>query len=289
MEFENEIETLELLLFVLRRFTEQLSRRIGLLYLVVAELHLKLGLASGATYESVFKVPSPTGNAEILFRMLHTHLENVRTDAPISSLWLAAKPGRPETHQFGLFETTLRDPNQFAETLARLEALCGPNRVGTPILEPTLRPDSFRMKPPKFCAEWKKTRKRKIGAGAIPGSCSAHFRRHGLQLRRFRPPVAAQVEFRERFPALIRSAVCHGAIVDRRGPFSSSGNWWDDGRWSREEWDVQTADGAMYRIFRTWERQRLAGEFVASFSSIRRRDASAPGELQECFVEGVYD
>src|SRR6266850_3725219 len=151
MEFENEIETLEPLLFVLKRFTEQLSRRIGLLYLVVAELHLKLGLTSGATYEAVFKVPSPTGNAEILFRMLHTHLENVRTDAPVSSLWLAAKPGWPEAHQFGLFETTLRNPNQFAETLARLEALCGPNRVGTPILKPTLRPDSFRMKPPEFC------------------------------------------------------------------------------------------------------------------------------------------
>ena len=42
-----------------------ISRRIELLYLVVAELHLKLGLASGAAYESVFKVPSPTGNASM--------------------------------------------------------------------------------------------------------------------------------------------------------------------------------------------------------------------------------
>ena len=53
IEFQNEIETLEPLLFVLRQFIEQLSRRIELLYLVVAELHLKLGLSSGAAYESV--------------------------------------------------------------------------------------------------------------------------------------------------------------------------------------------------------------------------------------------
>src|SRR5262249_6578911 len=126
MEFQNEIETLDPLLFVLRRFVEQLCRRIDQLYLVIAELHLKFGLSSGVAHESLFKIPSPTGDPEILFRMLHTHLENVRTDAPIISLSLTAKPGLPQVHQFGLFETTLRNPNQFAETLARLEALCGP-------------------------------------------------------------------------------------------------------------------------------------------------------------------
>jgi protein ImuB len=256
MEFQNEIETLEPLLFVLRRFVEQLTRRIDLLYLVVAELHLKLGLTSGVAYESLFKVPSPTGDPEILFRMLHTHLENVRTDASIISLCLAAKPGLPQAHQFGLFETTLRNPNQFAETLARLEALCGPDRVGTPVLEPTLRPDSFRMKPADFCnAEWGKRRQ------SVPASRSVSCKPRGPQLRRFRPPLPARVEFRERYPALIRSAVCNGTIADRRGPFLTSGNWWDDGQWWREEWDVQLADGRIYRIFWT----------------------------KECFVEGVYD
>src|SRR5262249_4011065 len=96
IEFENEIETLDPLLFILRRFIEQLSCRIELLYLVVAELHLKLGLTSGATYQRAFTIPSPTGNAETLFRVLHTHLETVRTDAPIMALRLTAKPGRPE-------------------------------------------------------------------------------------------------------------------------------------------------------------------------------------------------
>src|SRR5207302_1266868 len=79
----------------------------------------------------------------------------------------------------------------------------------------------------------------------------------GLQLRRFRPPLLARIEFREQRPALIRSAVCNGAIADRRGPFFCSGNWWDNGRWWRQEWDVQTADGAMYRIFLTHCRRRI--------------------------------
>jgi protein ImuB len=319
IEFQNEIETLEPLLFILRRFVEQLSRRIELLYLVVAELHLKLGLTSGATYERAFMIPSPTGNAETLFRVLHTHLENLRTDAPIVTLRLSAKPGRPESHQFGLFETTLRNPNQFAETLARLTALCGSDRIGTPVLEATYRPDTFQMKAPDFRTNLERTfhtraktpsacssrRKEalthnpkgiasispglpRIGRsgsdrgypgtkasnvhnperGASNARRSIHKKQFlcGLPLRRFRPPLPACIELREQRPVLMRSAIFNGIITDARGPFFSSGNWWENNRWWREEWDIQTVDGTLYRIFRPAEE---VGETVGRSYSTR--------------------
>ena len=149
-EFEAEIETVEPLLFVLRRFVEQLSRRIDALHLAAAELHLRLGLASGAAVERAFKIPAPTTEVETLFRMLRTYLETVRTDSAIRSLRLRALPCLPQQQQFGLFECALRDPNQFAETLARLTGLCGSDRVGTPRPEATHRPDAFTLKPPEF-------------------------------------------------------------------------------------------------------------------------------------------
>jgi protein ImuB len=259
MEFENEIETAEPLLFVLRRFTEQLSRRLELIYLVVAELRLQLSLSSGAKYEHLFKIPAPTGNIEVLFRMLQTHLETVRTDAPITSLRLAAKLAKPEAQQFGLFESTLRDPNQFAETLARLTALCGNERVGTPQPEATHRPDAFKVARAFQSA----------GSGGFSvarentkSPVSPQTGMSALRLRRFRPPLPSQVEFRDAKPVLLRSHVFVGPIVEMRGPFLSSGNWWDPGRWAREEWDVETADGSLFRIFKSPE---------------------------GCFVEGVYD
>ncbi|HEX5222338.1 MAG TPA: DNA polymerase Y family protein [Verrucomicrobiae bacterium] len=246
MEFDHEIETTEPLLFVLRRFVEQLSLRIGLLHRVIAELQMELGLSSGAKYQHTFKVPSPTGNITTLFRMLHTHLETLRTDSTIISVRLAANPCLPEKHQFGLFEATLRDPNQFAETLARLTALCGPDRVGTPLLEATHRPDSFRIQVPDFSQSTQRSPTQSIG----------------LQLRRYRPALTASIEFRDQKPLSVHSRTINAAVTDVRGPFHSSGNWWDDNRWAREEWDVQTADGALYRIFRSHE---------------------------GCFVEGRYD
>jgi hypothetical protein len=146
-EFENEIETAEPLLFILRRFLQQLATRLHAIYLVAKELRLRITFRDKSHYERVFKIPQPTNNEDILFRMLHTHLENFTSKHPIVAIELEAQPSRSVRQQFGLFETALRDPVQLHETLARLVGLLGADRVGTPVLEETHRPDAFRMEP----------------------------------------------------------------------------------------------------------------------------------------------
>src|SRR5438045_7215178 len=135
----------EPLLFMLRRFLEQLAVRLGAIYLVAKELTLQITFGNKQTYERVFKIPQPTNDVDLLFRMLHTHLENFKSEHPIIAVSLEAQPTKPLKQQFGLFETTLRNPHQLSETLARLTALLGVDRVGTPVLEETHRPDTFRM------------------------------------------------------------------------------------------------------------------------------------------------
>src|SRR6266571_210842 len=55
-EFEHEIETSEPLLFMLRRFLEQLAVRLGAIYLVAKELTLRITFGNKQTYERVFKI-----------------------------------------------------------------------------------------------------------------------------------------------------------------------------------------------------------------------------------------
>src|SRR5438876_5509566 len=95
-EFEHEIETAEPLLFILRRFLEQLSLRLSAIYLVAKELTLRItftnsrqvhhgmdssdwrnepAVAGKQVYERIFKIPQPTNDVDLLFRMLQTHLE----------------------------------------------------------------------------------------------------------------------------------------------------------------------------------------------------------------------
>lgn len=259
-EFENEIETIEPLLFILRRFLQQLATRLNAIYLVAKELRLRLSFADKSHYERLFKIPEPTNKEDILFRMLHTHLENFTSKHPIVAVELEAQPSRSVRQQFGLFETALRDPMQLHETLARLVGLLGADRVGTPLLEETHRPDAFRMEP--FVWEFRHpeqkcrsgsdqgipTRNEKVpppnSSTPLP---SAQDNRLPIPLRRFRKRTEATVLLENNRPAHMRAADIEGTALAQDGPFSLSGNWWDERAWARVEWDVEIENGIIAR------------------------------------------
>jgi protein ImuB len=254
-EFEREIETAEPLLFMLRRFLEQISVRLAAIYLVAKELMLRITFTNKQSYERVFKIPQPTNDVDLLFRMLQTHLENFRSEHPIVAIALSAEPIKPAGEQFGLFETTLRNPHQLSETLARLTALVGADRIGTPVLEETHRPDAFRMQPFSWAAVSGSSAvaraKEDVPSGqnrqSRPDSDALRTEHTTVALRRFRPPPSASVLLDEDKPAHIRSAEIAGKIIEQRGPYLLSGNWWDEKCWVRAEWDLQLENGELVR------------------------------------------
>src|SRR6266702_926501 len=273
-EFEREIETAEPLLFMLRRFLEQLAVRLAAIYLVAKELTLRITFANSRqdepavagkqSYERVFKIPQPTNDVDLLFRMLQTHLENFRSEYPIVAVALSAEPIKPAGEQFGLFETTLRNPHQLSETLARLTALLGSDRIGTPVLEETHCPDAFSMKPFAWSfndrpssspspPHGEKESPLPEGEGRVRGP---HAILQWVALRRFRPAMSASVLQDEDTPAHVRSAEISGKIIAQRGPYFLSGNWWEEKTWVRAEWDLQLEDGQLVRCHEsegTWK------------------------------------
>jgi protein ImuB len=294
-KFEHEIETAEPLLFMLRRFLEQLSLRLSAIYLVAKELTLRITFANPPAvrrdgfaaankqrYERVFKIPQPTNDVDLLFRMLHTHLENFKSEHAITAVSLDAQPTKPPKQQFGLFETTLRNPNQLSETLARLTALLGADRVGTPVLEETHRPDAFRIEP--FAWESSSTGFQPVGLAGVPAcdttgrqdACPPHSHDGcaplSAALRRFRPPTSATVFISENVPAHFQSKKISGKLVDQRGPYLSSGNWWDEKIWSRSEWDLQLENNVLVRCYQ-------------SLPSV----CSGVAGLEKWEVDGIYD
>jgi protein ImuB len=245
-EFEREIETAEPLLFMLHRFLEQLAVRLAAIYLLAKELTLRITFANKQSYERIFKIPQPTNDVDLLFRMLQTHLENFRSEHPIVAVALSAEPIKPAGEQFGLFETTLRHPHQLSETLARLAALLGSDRIGTPVLEETHRPDAFRMQPFSWAAV-ESAVPSGVNRGCGPDSGALRTAHATAALRRFRPAVSASVLQDEDIPAHVRSAEISGKIIAQRGPFFLSGNWWDEKSWRRAEWDLELKNGELVR------------------------------------------
>jgi protein ImuB len=261
-EFENEIETAEPLLFMLRRFLEQLSLRLSAIYFVVKELTLRITFTNKQQYERVFKIPQPTNDVDLLFRMLQTHLENFKSEHPIVAVALSAQPIKPAKEQFGLFETTLLNPQQLSETLARLTALLGADRVGTPVLDETYRPDAFHLEP--FCSTGFQLAAASVHAcdrtgrqdaypphshdGCVPSSAA---------LRRFRPVAPASVFSSE--DRHLQSKTISGKVIDERGPYLISGNWWDEKSWAHAEWDLQLENGVICRSYESDEGWEIDG------------------------------
>ena len=248
MDFEHSVETLEPLLFILRRFLDRLTLELRTTHHVAAEIDLTLLLENETSHTRRFRLPEPTGDAEILFRALHTHLETLRTDASILRVHLRLAPVRSLVRQRGLFETGLRDPHGFAETLARVAVLFGSENVGTPQLEDTHRADAVKLVPPL--------------AVIPPLADAAVHAPAGLPLRRFRPPLPVKLELTEHQPTYLWSERFQGAIAGMRGPWQSSGEWWQNDRaWTRTEWDIALAEGGLYRLVRVDGAYFIEGEY----------------------------
>ena len=178
--------------------------------------------------------------------MLHTHLENFKSEFPITAVSLEAQATKPSQQQFGLFETALRNPAQLSETLARLTGLLGADRVGTPILEDTHRPDAFHLEPFSWQLDGTSCDER-----ALPGQA----------LRRFRAPVSASVLSTENKPAHLQSSRMQGQVRAAAGPYHSSGNWWDENTWERAEWDLQLENGALCRCHHDEKNWKVDGVY----------------------------
>jgi protein ImuB len=250
LELEHPVETLEPLLFLLRRFVDRLTLELSTAGRVAATLELTLLLEDESTHQRSFRLPEPTADADVLFRTLQSHLDTLHTDSAVVAVGLTVEPTRPLTRQHGLFDTGLRDPHGFAETLARTVAVVGSGRVGTPRGEDTHRPDAVTLEPPAAI----------VPPAAPPDVLPAL----GLPLRRFRPPRPARVELHPTgpAPAYVWTEHLHAAVTAAHGPWRGSGDWWQpDRRWEREEWDVALAEGGLYRVVRTPTGWWLEGEY----------------------------
>ena len=78
-----------------------------------------------------------------------------------------------------------------------------------------------------------------------------------LGFRRYRPPLKAIVEANQGCPTQIsawgKQRSVYGKVVALAGPWRTTGDWWRDDSWARDEWDVtleRQGHQTLYRIYR---------------------------------------
>jgi protein ImuB len=237
--FENSIELeyalaeLEPLSFIFARLLNQLCASLNAYALATNELRLRMKLEDETSHERWLNLPSPMRDPKVFLKLLLLDTEMHPPQVAVIGVTIACEPVKPRVLQNGLFIPLAPQPEKLELTLARLAKLVGPENAGSPELVDTNRPGAFRMK--RFEVK-EKLRKLKNPKSEIRNpKCLLGF-------RVFRPPLRALVEANRGYPTQINAwgsnRSVHGKVVRLGGPWRTTGDWWREDRWARDEWDV---------------------------------------------------
>jgi len=261
MSLEWPLVALEPFLFVGRAALDRLCQRLESRGFACLRLGLEMRLEPDGHQARSIDLPAPTRDVKTLLTLIRLDLEARPPGAPVAGFTFVAHPDRPREAQLSLYGPAALSPDKLATTLARLFALLGPDRVGSPRPVDGHRPERFALvdfappPPPEV------RREPRAGRGL-------------LAVRVLRPPVEIEVltanaeQQADAAPVEIRSVVngeaakrprIEGAIKVASGPWGLEEEWWADDPTGRDYWDVEIAGRGLYRIYR----ERATGGWYA--------------------------
>jgi hypothetical protein len=236
LELEWPIEGFEPLSFVLARLLEPLSARLERADRGAVAIRTALHLTNKQVHVRVIPLPAPMREPKTLRTLVLLDLESHPPSAPIDRVLVHLEPTPGRVLQWTLFERAQPAPEQVATLMARLTALMGEGRAGSPSLVDSWRPGVFAMEafapPPADAVRPADTSGAEpdygMPAGALPGQ-----RALPLAFRRFRLPIPVRVRVDDGRPVRLttdRRGITGGAIVQSAGPSRTSGEWWATAR-----------------------------------------------------------
>ncbi len=260
MTLEWPLVDLEPFMFTARAVLERICGRLSQRGLGCLELQLAMRLEPDGWHERSIRLPSPTRDLETLLTLIRLDLEAHPPDAPVASFFFLAHPDAPRSAQLSLLGPPALSPDRLATAVARLFALLGPGRVGSPRLPSGHRPERFELveyeppPPPKVRPAYRTGR----GLLAVrvlrpPLEIDVHTNKgdgtakeHGTLEDRPRPVAIERqnLEKNEKRPKI------GGRVRVASGPWELEEEWWSEKPAKRDYWDVELDDGSIYRIYR---------------------------------------
>jgi protein ImuB len=242
LELEWPIEGLEPLSFVLGRLMEPLSAHLERRDRGAAVLYVRLQLVTRAVHERSLQLPVPMRDARALRTLALLDLESHPPDAAVDRITVAVDPTPGRVVQFSLLTRPLPSPEHLSTLAARLTALMGEGRCGSPELVDSWRPGAFAMKPfaPRESTVMHSQHHTPIQP-PLPSAPVPKAQTHSglpvneaanpvVALRRFRTPIPARVRAEDGRPVHV-STTCGlggGRVTTAAGPWRTSGAWWEE-------------------------------------------------------------
>ena len=262
-EFEYGIENLEPLGFVLHAMLKQLTARLQMRGLAAGDLMLSLGLADRRHDSRHVPVAAATTEARSLLTLLKLHLEKSPPPAAVEAVRLTVEARARRPAQNDLFLPAAPAPDRLEAAIARIAALCGPERVGTLVPADSYRPEAVRLT--KFAPPSPESAQRRLSQHArTPEPISSDST--PIVLRVIRPAEEVEVMWTRNSPDFVRGNNICARVVSSAGPWRRQGEWWaatqssedsayytlpnnSPSAYNRDYYELALADGAVYRIY----------------------------------------
>ena len=256
LELEHPVAELEPLSFIFARLLNQLCATLNAYALATNELLVQMMLDDQTTHERRLTLPYAMRDHKVLLKLLLLDTEMHPPAAAVMAISINCEPVKPRMLQNGLFIPLAPEPEKLELTLARIAKLVGEGNVGSPVLLDTHRPDAFLLKhfTVKTKHDFSKRRRRSANEQSVISN------RQCLGFRMFRPAIRAMVQAPRGIPTQVsawdKHRSIHGKVINVAGPWRTTGDWWREDRWARDEWDVAVESGALqrstalYRLYR---------------------------------------
>ncbi len=165
-------------------------------------------------------------------------LEESPPPAPVTGLRIEADVLPERRAQLDLFEPRVQAATGLDDALARLAALSGEDRVGSPRTLDSHRPGAFALELFKIAA-----------GGKVGGAQESQAQNSGPFVRAVRPAEEARVAKSSGHPVSLASKSFHGRVVRLAGPWRFDCGWWRDDPLGRDYYEVELTGGDVCRVF----------------------------------------
>jgi protein ImuB len=241
LELDGEILDLESLAFVVRGLAERLVARLSCRGLAACELELRLQLDPRGVHELRVPLRAPTRQVATMTTLVRLAAAEHPPDRAVRGVTLCATPAAPRSDQLCLFEPLPPRPDEIAATVARIAAVVGPNRVGSPVELDSHRPGAQTLR------EFDPPRETRAPSDKSAAAFTPVEARKPMVALRWLLPV-------DEDDAL--SKVAGMRVIAAAGPWRVSAEWWES-TFDRDFYAVRTNGGDIYLVARNgagWQR-----------------------------------